>query len=278
MKKILTILLALTLVLSLVACSNNKDTKINEENSSANETNKVKIGLVGSDSVVWQHVAKVVKDKGVDLEIVYFDSYPLPNKALDSGDIDLNAFQHHIYLDKEVEQFGYKIEAVADTSFAPLGIYSETIKNLDELEDGQTVAIPDDVTNGGRALKLLEAAGLIKVDENAGVLPTVADVKENPKNLKLLEISASNIPATLAENQIAVINSGIAVDAGYKPGEDTVFLEEAVKGENPYINLIAVRSEDKDKEWLKIILDAYFTPETKAIIEEDSKGTSYPVW
>ena len=171
-----------------------------------------------------------------------------------------------------------RIEAVGDTSFAPLGIYSETIKSLDELEDGQTVAIPDDVTNGGRALKLLEAAGLIKVDEDAGVLPTVADVKENPKNLKLLEISASNIPATLAENQIAVINSGIAVDAGYQPGEDTVFLEEAVKGENPYINLIAARTEDKDKEWLKIILDAYFTPETKAIIEEDSKGASHPVW
>lgn len=246
--------------------------------AAAQEEVTLKIGIVGTNSVVWKHVADVVKDKGIHLEIVYFDSYPLPNAALDKEEIDLNAFQHHIYLDNEVKQFNYKIEAVADTVFAPLGIYSDKIKSLDELEDGQTIAIPDDVSNGGRAIKLLEAAGLIKVDPKAGLLPTPKDVTENPKNLTLLEIGAANIPATLRENQVAVINSGVATDAGYVPTEDAIFLEKAVEGENPYINVIAIRTADKDKPWVKTILDAYYTKETRDLIIEDSKGSSIPVW
>lgn len=267
MKKILSFLLVLVLIFSLIGCSRE-----------SSDTRNLKIGVVGVDSLVWKHVGDQVKDKGINLEIVYFDSYPLPNEALNGGDIDLNAFQHHIYLENELEQFGYEIEAVGDTVFAPLGIYSDQIEDLALLEDGQTVAIPDDVSNGGRAIKLLEASGLIKVDPNAGLLPTKADITENPKNLEILELGAANIPATLTENQIAVINSGIAVDAGYSPMDDSLFLEEGKEGENPYINLIAVRSEDVDAEWLKIILEAYYTDETKEVIKEDTKGASIPVW
>lgn len=272
MKKILSIILSLVLVLSLVGCGENKQTKEVEENTN------IKLGIVGTDSIVWKHVGEELKKEGIDLEIVYFDGYKLPNAALNSKEIDINAFQHHIYLEKEVEDFGYEIEAVGDTSFAPLGIYSDQIEDLSELEDNQKVAIPDDVSNGGRALKLLEAAGLIKVNPEAGLLPTIKDITENTKNLELLELSASNIPATLRENQIAVINSGIASDSGYVPSEDAIFLEEATEGDNPYINLIAVRSEDKDKDWVKKVLDAYYTKETRDLIIEDSKGSSFPVW
>lgn len=271
MKKIIALILALTL---LVGCS--PSTEI--ETTGGSQKTDIKVGIVGVDSATWQHVADVVADKGLNLELVYFDSYPLPNAALDAGDIDLNAFQHHIYLDNEVEQFGYEIEAVGDTVFAPLGIYSKTITSLNDLEDGQVIAIPDDVSNGGRAIKLLESAGLLTVDPEAGLLPTIQDIRDNPKNLELLELGAANIPATLDENQIAVINSGIAVDAGLIPTEDALYLESAVEGENPYINLIAARTADKDAAWLKTILEAYFTDETADITIEDTKGSSIPVW
>lgn len=270
MKKLIRVLLACVLIFTLVACG--------KENEKEGETKNIKIGLIGTDSLVWKHVAEKVKEKGINLEIVFFDSYPLPNAALNSKEIDLNAFQHHIYLDKEVEQFGYKIEAVKDTLFAPLGIYSEKIKNISELKDGQKVAIPDDVSNGGRAIKILEKAGLIKVNPDAGLLPNLKDIIENSKNLEFVELSAANIPATLSENEIAVINSGIATDNGFTPSKDALVLEEAVEGENPYINVIAARTEDKDEEWLKIILEAYTTKEVHDLIIEDSKGGSIPVW
>lgn len=269
MKKLLSVVLALVLTFSLVACGNNNST---------DDKKNIKLGIVGTDSLVWKKVAEKVKDKGINLEIVYFDSYPLPNAALNSKEIDLNEFQHHSYLNKEVEQFGYEIESVADTVFAPLGIYSSKIQKISQLSEGQKVAIPDDVSNGGRALKLLEKAGLIKVNPKAGLFPTLKDVQENPKNLKFIELSAANIPTTLTENEIAVINSGIATDNGFTPTKDALVLEEAIEGENPYINLIAARKSDKDAEWLKTILEAYHTKEVYDLIIEDSKGGSIPVW
>ena len=270
MKKILSIILVAILLVG--CCSQSKI------NSDSQETINLKVGVVGSDSPQWRHIAEVVKDKGINLEILYFDSYPIPNAALNDKEIDLNAFQHHSFLNSEVSDLGYDIVSAFDTVFAPLGIYSEKIKSISELEDGQTVAIPDDVSNGGRAIKLLEQAGLIEVDESVGLLPTLKDITSNPKNLNILELAAANIPGTLAENQIAVINSGIATDAGFVPSEDAIVLEEAIEGENPYINLVAVRTEDKDKEWVEIIKDAYRTDEVKKIIEENTKGSSIPVW
>lgn len=271
MKKILALILALVL---LVGCSSSNE----GTTESTGETLNLKLGVVGTDSMVWNHVAEKVKDKGINLEVIYFDSYQIPNAALNDGEIDLNAFQHHSFLNSEVEDLGYDIEAAFDTVIAPLGIYSEQIKDLSELEDGQTVAIPDDVSNGGRAIKLLESAGLIEVNPDAGQLPTVQDITANPKNLNILELGASNIPASLSENQIAVINSGIAVDSGFTPSEDALVLEEVASGESPYINLVAVRSEDKDASWLEAIKEAYFTDEVKDIIFEDTRGGSIPVW
>ena len=274
MKKLLTIILAAIL---LVGCSSKTEKTVDKDKDLQSESINLKVGLMGSDSSVWKYISEVVKEKGIKLEIVYFDSYSIPNAALNDREIDLNAFQHHSYLNAEVEDLNYDLVSAFDTVFAPIGIYSEKIKSLDELENGQTVAIPDDVSNGGRAIKLLEQAGLIEVNEEAGLIPTIKDIKSNPKDLNILELSAANIPGTLAENQIAVINSGIATDAGFTPSKDALVLE-SVEDENPYINLVAVRSEDKDAEWIKIIEEAYRTDEVKKIIEEDSKGSSIPVW
>lgn len=270
MKKSLRIVsLALVLVLVLLGCSSGE--------GAAEDSNVVKVGVVGSDSVVWKHVAEKAAEEDIEVEIVYFDSYPLPNAALDAGEIDLNSFQHYIYLETEVEQFDYNIEVIGETSFAPLGIYSNDLTDVADIQDGDKIVIPDDVTNGGRALLLLQEAGLITVSEEAGLTPTLKDI-ENTRGFDIVELAAANIPASLEEAPLAVINSGIARDSGLLPTEDALVLEEAAAGENPYVNVIVAQSDRADDEVLTRIVELYQTDETKEIIIEDSKGASIPVF
>lgn len=275
MKKILITLL-LVLSLTLVGCgSNNADTKVESTNS--NEPTLVRVGLTGSDSKTWNHIKEEAAKENINIELVFFDSYPLPNAALDAGEIEMNAFQHYIYLNTEVEQHGYDLTVIGETSLAPLGLYSKQLTSIDEIEDGAKIVIPDDLTNGGRSLLLLQANGLITVDPAAGNTPTLKDI-ENPRGFEIIELAATNIPASLEEVPLAAINSGVARDAGFIPTEDALILEEAATGDNPYINIIVVRTEDKDNEAYNRIVELYQTDEVKAIIAEDSKGSSIPVW
>lgn len=276
MKKLILVLtLVLSISILLVGCTSKDNNPA--ENINVEEATVVRVGLTGSDSKVWNHVKEEAAKENIDIELVFFDSYPLPNAALDSGEIELNSFQHHIYLNKEVEQFGYQLSVIGETSFAPLGIYSKQIQSVEELEDGAKIVIPDDVTNGGRALLLLQANGLITVDSAAGNTPTIKDI-ENPRNFEIIELAATNIPASLEEVPLAVINSGVARDAGFIPSQDAIVLEEGKPGENPYINIIVARTEDKDNEVYNRIVELYQTDATKVIIEEDSKGSSIPAW
>ncbi|MBP1924328.1 D-methionine transport system substrate-binding protein [Sedimentibacter acidaminivorans] len=276
MKKLI---LVLVLILSILAvgCSSKENKNADNSNSNGEEVTVVRVGLTGSDSKVWNHVKEEAAKENIDIELIFFDSYPLPNAALDSGEIELNAFQHYIYLNKEAEQHGYELSVIGETFFAPLGLYSKQIQNIEELEDGATIVIPDDVTNGGRALLLLQANDLINVNPAAGNTPTIKDI-ENPRSFKIVELAATNIPASLEEVPLAVINSGVATDAGYIPTQDAIVLENAKPGENPYINIIVARTEDKDNEVYNRIVEIYQTDATKAVIEEDSKGSSIPVW
>lgn len=275
MKKIITLIISvLILLLLLVGCSSNDN---NPLESGIENSVKVRVGLTGSDSKVWSHVKEQAAKENIDVQLVFFDSYPLPNAALAAGEIDMNAFQHYTYLNKEIEQHGYEISVIGETIFAPLGIYSKQLEDIKELEDGATIVIPDDVTNGGRALLLLQTSGLIKVNPDAGNTPTLKDI-ENPRNFNIIELAATNIPASLQEVPLAVINSGVARDAGFIPTKDAIVLEDTQSGENPYINIIAVRTDDKDNEVYKRIVELYQTDETKKVIEDDSKGSSIPVW
>lgn len=276
MKKLILVLVAILSIL-LVGCNGKDNKKADNSNLNGEEATVVRVGLTGSDSKVWEHVKEEAAKENINIELVFFDSYPLPNAALDSGEIELNAFQHYIYLNKEVEQHGYELSVIGETVFAPLGLYSKQIQNIEELEDGATIVIPDDVTNGGRALLLLQANNLIAVDPAAGNTPTIKDIL-NLRNFKIVELAATNIPASLEEVPLAVINSGVATDAGYIPSQDAIVLENAKPGENPYINIIVARTEDKDNEVYKRIVEIYQTDATKAVIEEDTKGSSIPVW
>lgn len=273
MKKIIILVLGLSIFLTACRGITTEETVVNSGGQTV-----VRVGLTGSDSKTWNHIAAEAAKEDIKVELVFFDSYPLPNAALDSGDIDMNAFQHHIYLNKEVDQHGYELSVIGETVLAPLGIYSKQIEGLGELEDGSKIVVPDDVTNGGRALLLLQDNGLIGLDPEAGDLPSLKDIQENPRNFEIIELAATNIPASLEEVPIAVINSGVARDAGFIPSEDSIVLEEGKPGENKYVNIIVVRTEDRDSEVYNRIVELYHTDEVKDIIAEDSKGSSIPVW
>ncbi len=268
-KSIIALLLAATV--GLTACGAGSSEPADDEKT------LVKIGVIGGESKTWNHVKAEAAKEDIEIEIVFFDSYPLPNAALDAGEIHLNSFQHYSYLNKEIERQGYDLTPIGETVIAPLGLYSSKIETVAELEDGARITIPDDETNGGRALLLLQENGLITVDPDAGELPTLKDI-ENPRGFDIIELAATNIPASLDEVPLAVMNSGIARDAGLVPTEDAIVLEEVKTGENPYINIIVARTADKDNAVYKRIVELYQTDETAAVIFEDTKGSSIPVW
>lgn len=249
------------------------------ETTTAQEPVTIKLGVVGENNEQWTPVIEALKKENITLELVKFSDYPLPNRALNDGEIDLNSFQHYAYFKKDVEDNGYDLTAIGETIIAPLGVYSKKIKDLSELKDGDSIAIPSDATNGGRSLKLLESAGVIGIAPEAGYTPTLADITENPKNIQFYEVDAANTASLLPDVAAAVINGGHAVDNGLNPVQDSIYLEKVEEGsENPYINIIVARTADKDNELYKKVVDAFRTPEVAKVIEEVYKGAYIPTW
>lgn len=237
-------------------------------NVSAAETTKVKLGLIGDETRVWDSVRARLAKEGIEIEYVKFTDYSQPNAALADGSIDVNAFQHQIFLDSYNSEHKTDIVSIGNTINAPLGVYSEKIKDIKDIKEGATIAIPNDPTNGGRALRLLQSAGLIKVDEAKGYRPTVADIKENTLQLEIKELDASQTARALPDVDASIINSGVAVDAGFIPTKDAIYLEPVDEKSKPYVNVIAVRKEDENNEVYNKIVDVYQTEETKKVIEE----------
>lgn len=277
MKKWIKLATAGLAVLAFAAGCGNGGTSTSGSGSSEEEVT-VKLGVIGADTDVWDSVQERLKDEGINLEYVKFTEYSQPNTALANGDIDLNSFQHQYFLDNFNAEHDTDLVSIGNTVNAPLGIYSDKLTSVDELEDGGIVAIPNDVTNGGRALLLLQTAGLITVDEEKSQAPTVSDITSNPKNLVIEELEASQTARALQDVDISVINSGMAVDAGFIPTEDAIYLEPVDDTSRPYVNIIAARSEDAENEVYKKIVAAYQTDETAKVIEETSKGSSIPAW
>ena len=269
-KNLIGLLLTGTLLFSFAACGNSKDNK---------EKTTIKLGVVGENNEQWTPVIDKLKGEGITLELVKFADYTQPNTALADGEIDLNAFQHYAYLNNEVKDKGLKIEVIGETIIAPLGLYSRKVKDVKELGDGATIAIPSDATNGGRSLKVLESAGLIKVNESAGYTPTLQDITENPKNIKFTEVEAAQTPRLLDDVDAAIINGGHAIDAGLNPNNDSIYLESVSEGsDNPYINVIVARSDDKDNENYKKVVDYFRSDEVAKVIEDTYKGAYIPAW
>lgn len=236
----------------------------------------IKIGVTpGPHAQILEAVKPIAAKKGLDIQIVEFSDYVVPNTALEAGEIQANSFQHQPYLDNQVKDRGYKIVSVGTTVNFPIGIYSKKYKSLDDLPVGATVAIPNDPTNGGRVLLLLKDKGYIKLRDGVGFKPSVADITENPKKLKIVEIDAAQLPRSLPDVDAAGINTNYAKEAGLDPVKDPI-LREDPKG--PYVNVIAVRTQDKDKPWVKVLVGSYQSPEVKAFIETTFKGSVLPSW
>ena len=193
-------------------------------------------------------------------------------------EIDLKSFQHQIFLDNYNSEHGTELVAIGNTVSAPLGVYSEKLTDITKISDGGEIAIPNDATNGGRALLLLQSAGLITVDPDKGQTPTVSDITENTRNLKITELDAAQTARVLQDVDASVINSGMAVDAGFIPTEDAIYLEPVDDTSKPYVNIIVARKEDADNEVYQKIVKAYQQDDTKKVIEETSKGSSIPAW
>lgn len=266
MKKFLSILFVLALSLSLVSAASAEQTV-------------VRLGLVGETSDQWEPVIARLAEEGITLKLEKFADYTLPNRALNDGEIDLNAFQHYAFLNKEIENLGYDLTVIGDTIIAPLGLYSKKIKSVEELKEGDKIAIPSDATNGGRSLKLLETAGLIKVDPEVGFLPEVGDITENPLNLEIIEVEAALTASLLPDVAAAIINGGHAVDNGLYPQTDAIYLEQAGgASDNPFVNVIAARTADKDNPLYLKVAEYYRSPEVAEVIATVYKGTYLPTW
>ena len=236
---------------------------------------ELKIGVVGSIyEDLWAPAQKALKSEGINLKIVQFSDYVTPNNALSNGEIDLNAFQHRIFLENDAGSHNYDVKLIGNTFIIPLNLYSSKVKSVAELKNGATVAIPNDVTNGGRAIKVLAAAGLIKLNANAGFNPTVADVVENPKNIVIKELAANTIPSALADVDAAIVNGNYALDFGIKT-ESAIFKDTSVD-EKQYWNLIAARGADlKDPAKVEIfrkVVKAFQTKETEDVFNKTYGG------
>jgi D-methionine transport system substrate-binding protein len=241
----------------------------------AQQNQVVRIGASpGPHAEILEKVKPIAAKNGLDLKIIEFSDYVVPNQALAAGELEANSFQNQPYLDNQVKDRGFKLVSVGLTVNFPLGIYSSKYKSWAEVPDGATVAIQNDPTNGGRSLLLLQDKGAIKLKDGVGFKPTVADIVSNPKKLKIIEIEAAQTPRSLADVAAAAINTNYAVDAKIEP--TSAILREDPKG--PYVNLIAVREADKDKPWVKALLASYHTPEIKAFVAERFKGSVLAGW
>ncbi|HRM20594.1 MAG TPA: MetQ/NlpA family ABC transporter substrate-binding protein [Trichococcus flocculiformis] len=272
--------LTLSASLFLAACGNAaSDSASDSSTADANEPVKVTLGVVGEVNEPWDYVIEELKEKeNIEVELVKFTDYTTPNNALAEGEIDLSSFQTEIFMDNYNRDHGTELTTIGYTVMAPLGLYSDKIKDISELKDGDTIAIPNDVSNEGRALILLQTAGLIKLDPEAGLVPTTENVIENKLNLQFQTLESNQTARALQDVTASVINSGMAVDAGFIPSEDAVFLEPVTEDSKPYYNVIAALSEDVDNEVFQTIVAYYQSEGTAKVIEESSKGSQFPVW
>lgn len=236
----------------------------------------IRVGVTGGPHAqVMEEVKKVAAKSGLDIRIVEFSDYVQPNAALAAGDLDANNYQHAQYLAAQVKDRGYKLIKVADTVTFPMGIYSKRVKSLAELKPGATIAIPNDPTNGGRALLLLQKQGLLKVRADAGLKATRFDIVDNPKKLKIVELDAAQIPRSLGDVDAAAINTNYAMEAGLKPRQDSIAIEDP---NGPYANIIAIREADKNKPWVAKLVAAYHSPEVKQYIDGKFGGAVIAAW
>jgi D-methionine transport system substrate-binding protein len=231
----------------------------------------LKIGVTaGPHAQIFEQVKKIAEKDGLKIQIVEFSDYIQPNAALAAGDLDANSYQHKPFLDQQVKDRGYKLVSVAYTVNYPIGIYSKKVKDLKDLKEGARFGIPNDPTNGGRVLLVLQDLGLIKLRPEAGLKATPLDVTDNPKKIKFVELEAAQLPRSLDDLDVSAINTNFALSAGLNPQKDAIAQENA---KSPYVNILVVREQDKDKPWVAKLVKAYHSEEVRKFIQAEFKGS-----
>lgn len=243
------------------------------------DPNHIIVGVEsGPEYKIAQVAQKVAKEKyGLDVELVQFNDYVMPNESLHQGDIEANVYQNKPYLDVQAKQRGYKFAIVGNTFVFPIAGYSKKIKSLAELKDESTIIIPNDPTNSGRALLLLQKAGILKLKDGIGLLPTVNDIVGNPKKIKILEMEAPQLPRALDDRNvtIAIINNTFATPAGLSPAHDGLFVEDK---DSPYVNVVVSREDNKNEEKVKKFVKAYQSDEVEQAAIKEFKGGAVKGW
>lgn len=277
MKKAFALIAALALsALALAGCGGQQGAS-SGASSAASGAKTLKVGATAVPHAEILEAAKPLLEKeGITLEIVEFNDYVQPNLALNDKELDANYFQHEPYLKNFMDEHKeVKLKNAAGIHIEPMGVYSKKIKKLDELKDGATIAIPNDPTNGGRSLLLLEKAGIIKLKEGVGEKATVGDIAENKKNIKFQEVEAAQVPRTLDDVDAAVINSNFAMQVNLDPTKDAMFIEDST---SPYVNIIAVREGDENRPEIQALIKVLHSDEIKQFITEKYKGAVVPAF
>ena len=271
-KKIVSLALIAVLAFGLLtACGGGDD---------ETEAVTLKVGASPAPHAEILEAAKpLLAEKGINLEIVEFQDYVLPNEAVQSGEIDANYFQHKPYLDQFNEENGTDLVSVAQIHYEPYGIYAGKTASIEELQDGAKVAVPNDATNEARALLLLEQEGLIKLTKGVGIGATKLDITENPKNLDIVELEAALIPRSLQDVDLAVINGNYAIEAGLNAGKDALAIEAADSvGAETFANIICVKAGNEDNEAVKALIEVLTSDDIKQFIENTYEGAVVPVF
>ncbi|SDG36035.1 MetQ/NlpA family ABC transporter substrate-binding protein [Desulfosporosinus hippei] len=274
----LTLLATVLVTFSLILSGCGSKT---EAPKTGSDTPTAKILKVGATPIPHAEILEFIKPallkEGVELQIVSYTDYVRPNLDLDSGDIDANFFQHTPYLDSFNADHSLKNVSIANVHIEPMGVYSKKIAKLDELKNGDTIAIPNDPSNGGRALALLSKAGIIKLKDGVGIKGTVNDIQDNPKQLKVTPLDAPQLPRVLQDPKIiaAVINTNYALEGGLNPLNDSIIMEDK---ESPYANILVVKDSRKDDPALQKLAKALTSPDVKKFIEDKYKGSIVPAF
>lgn len=246
------------------------------DSKQADSKKEIKIGVTaGPHAEVMEEVAKEAKKQGINIKVVEFNDFVQPDKALSEGDLDMNSYQHQPYLDNMVKKQGMKLTSIGKTILMPMAVYSHKYKNLKDVPDGAQVTIPNDPSNGGRGLLLIQQAGLIKLKNGTDVNASVADIIENPKNLKFVELDAAQISRSLDDTDVACVNTNYAIPAGLNPQKDAVLVESK---DSPYACVLAVRQGDENNETYKKILAIYQSDPIRKFIEDKYKGSILPAF
>ncbi len=236
----------------------------------------LRIGVTaGPHAQVMEKVREIAARDGLAIRIVEFQDYIQPNVALAAGDLDANSYQHQPFLDQQVRDRRLAIVAAGKTLIFPMGLYSRRHRAASAFPNGGRVAIPNDPTNGGRALVLLASNGVFKLRDGADFRATVADITENPRRIRVVELEAAQLPRVLEEVEAATINTNFAIPAGLNPVRDAIALESS---ESPYANLIAVRQADTAAPWVRRLVGAYQTQEVKDFVQTTFQGAVVPAF